>query len=146
VKYKRLYLDSPDLHQREKGNAGFDLPSYEEAVIEPGTHKILATGLAFEIPEGWVGLVVGRSGLRFKSRTHVDDVGVIDSNYRGEVKVLLENDGPFPLVVQQGDRIGQMIVVPYYDEELEEVKELLDSNRGSNGFGSTGLKEILQWD
>jgi dUTP pyrophosphatase len=145
MKYKRLYLDSPSLDQREPGNAGFDLKAYEDTIIEPESYRIISTGIAVEIPIEWLGLIVGRSGLRFKNRVHTDDIGVIDSNYRGEVKILLENDGSFPLIINAGDRIAQLILVPCYDEVLEEVKELSSSNRGELGFGSTGLKE-LSWN
>lgn len=143
MKWKKLYIDSPDLPKRELGNAGFDIPSYEEKTIYPGERGIISTGLAFEIPVGWVGLLLGRSGLRFKFQLHSDDVGVIDPNYRGEVKVLVINSSSAPFAVRHSDRIAQMVVVPYYEDEAEEVDHLSDSNRGDRGFGSTGLKELL---
>lgn len=146
MKYKRLYLDSPSIPPREKGNAGFDISAYGEYVIRQDEIKSIDTGIAVAIPERWVGLLLGRSGLRFKFNVNGFGVGVIDENYRGEIKLLVENRGNVPLVVNTGDRICQMIIVPYYDEEAEEVKELSDSNRGLNGFGSTGVKELLQWE
>jgi dUTP pyrophosphatase len=144
MRYQRLYLDSPTLDPREPGNAGFDLKAYKPATILSDNYSIIDTGIAVEIPDGWVGLVVGRSGLRFKARVHCDDVGVIDSNYRGEIKVLIENNGIYPLKIEAGDRIAQLVVVPIYEEELEEVQSLSSSNRGERGFGSTGLG-ALTW-
>lgn len=143
MKYKRLYLDSPTIDQREPGNAGFDLKAYEPATVWPDSFAIISTGIAVEIPGEWIGLIIGRSGLRFKNRVHTDDVGVIDSNYRGEIKILIQNEGNLPLVINPGDRIGQLIVVPYYTDDAEEVQELTSSNRGERGFGSTGIGEFL---
>lgn len=145
MRYQRLYLDSSTLDPREPGNAGFDLKAYKPVTVFPESFAIIDTGIAVEIPDGWVGLIVGRSGLRFKARVHCDDVGVIDSNYRGEVKVLIRNDGNQPLVIHEGDRIAQLVVVPTYEDEPEEVQSLSSSNRGERGFGSTGLG-ALAWN
>ncbi len=145
MKYRRLYLDSPSLPKREPGNAGFDIPAYGDYTVYSRSFGIISTGLAFEIPDGWVGLLYGRSGLRFKSLVDGFGTGVIDSNYRGELKVLIHNQlvTNEPLVIRSGNRIAQMVVVPYYEDEAEEATELSDTNRGDKGFGSTGVQDLL---
>jgi dUTP pyrophosphatase len=147
MKYKRLYLDSSTLDARKKGDAGYDLKAYGDYTIPSKMHEVVNTGIAVEIPEGWVGLLFGRSGHRFKFLVDGFGAGVIDESYRGEVRCLVYNylSTPFPFEIKDGDRFAHLVVVPYLDEELEEVAELSDTSRGSNGFGSTGLKEVLEW-
>jgi dUTP pyrophosphatase len=123
------------------GAAGLDLASAAEAPITlaPGARAAVPTGLAFEIPAGWEGQVRPRSGLARKyGITLTNAPGTIDSDYRGEVQVLLVNLGDAPHVVQPGDRIAQLVIAPVAVADLEEVAELSGTTRGAGGFGHTG--------
>lgn len=123
------------------GSAGGDLYSAEEnqVIIAPNQTVIIGTGLAVEIPDGYVGLVYARSGLATKSGlAPANKVGVIDSDYRGEIKVALHNHSNEIRTVSQGERIAQMVIAPYLKVEYEEVDDLSDTARGGGGFGSTG--------
>jgi len=123
------------------GAAGLDLASAADEAIEiaPGARVAVPTGLAFEIPPGFEGQVRPRSGLARKAGISLpNSPGTIDSDYRGEVLVLLINHGAEPHVVHPGDRIAQLIIAPVVIAELEEVAELADSVRGDGGFGHTG--------
>ncbi len=125
------------------GSAGGDLYSAEEkdVLVEPSQTVLIGTGLAVEIPDGYVGLVYARSGLATKSGlAPANKVGVIDSDYRGEVKVALHNHSTETRVVAKGERIAQMVIAPYLKVEYEEVEDLSDTARGEGGFGSTGKK------
>ncbi len=109
--------------------------------LAPGETKMLSTGLAFAIPEGIVGLVVARSSLGTKrGLAPANKVGVIDSDYRGEVRVVLHNHSKEPQTVENGERVAQMLFVPYYFAEFSETNELSETLRGVGGFGSTGVK------
>ena len=123
------------------GSAGGDLYSAEEneVLIEPSQTVLIGTGLAVEIPDGYVGLVYARSGLATKSGlAPANKVGVIDSDYRGEIKVALHNHSTEPKVIAKGERIAQMVIAPYLKVEYDEVEDLSDTVRGEGGFGSTG--------
>ncbi len=123
------------------GAAGADLRTVitEPVTIEPGETAMLPTGLSFEIPEGYVGLVFARSSLGSKrGLAPANKVGVIDSDYRGEVKVALHNHSPIPQTVEPGERVAQFVVVPFLEADYEEAQELSDTERGTGGFGSTG--------
>jgi len=119
------------------GDAGLDLRSCEVLVIGPGERALVPTGLRFAIPEGYVGLVWDRSGLAVKHGLHCF-AGVIDSGYRGEVKVVLANLGAGPFSVERGMRIAQMLIQPVAAASLIRVESLEESRRGEGGFGSTG--------
>lgn len=123
-----------------EGDAGLDLRAAEDRVILAHTSELVGLGVAFEIPSGCVGLVFPRSGLGSRGITLRNAVGVIDSGYRGEVKAALWNTTDMELVVHKGDRICQMVVVPYVPCDLEPVEELSGSQRGTDGYGSTGVK------
>lgn len=121
--------------------AGADLFATEEAVIRSGEWKAVPTGLAFEIPNGYEVQIRSRSGLAAKFGVAVLNApGTIDSDYRGEVKVILINHGPFEMTVQPGDRIAQMVFAQLAPVHFEEVQELGTTDRGAGGFGSTGTK------
>ena len=123
--------------------AGADLYACEagEVTIAPGETKLIHTGLAMEIPEGLVGLIYARSGLASKKGlAPANKVGVIDSDYRGEIMVALHNHGTIEQTVADGERIAQIVFAPYYAAEFTVVKELGDTARGEGGFGSTGTK------
>jgi len=121
-----------------QGDAGFDLFSVEDVTLLPGKRVLVGTGIAVAIPSGWVGLIKDRSGLAAKQGLHCL-AGVIDENYRGEVKVVLYNAGTEPVTLPAGSRIAQLVIVPYYVGPVKEVAELPPSNRGEEGFGSSGL-------
>ena len=122
--------------------AGADLYACEgaEVTIEAGETKLIHTGLALEIPEGYAGLIYARSGIASKrGLAPANKVGVIDSDYRGEIKVALHNHSTEAKSVASGERIAQIVITPYLKCDFEEG-ELTDSERGSGGFGSTGKK------
>ena len=127
--------------QATAGSAGYDLCACIEApvTIEPGERFVFPSGLAAEIPAGTAGFVFTRSGLGIKKGIHVTNgVGVIDSDYRGEIHVGLHNLSAEPYTVQPGERIAQMIIMPYFAPVIEEVQSLSETDRGAGGFGSTG--------
>ena len=123
--------------------AGADLYACEggEITIAPGETRLVHTGIAMEIPEGLVGLVYARSGLASKrGLAPANKVGVIDSDYRGEIMVALHNHGDKAQTVADGERIAQIVFTPYHTAEFSVVDELSDTVRGVGGFGSTGTK------
>ena len=125
------------------GSAGGDLYSAEEndITVAPGQTAFIGTGLAVEIPQGLVGLVYARSGLACKrGLAPANKVGVIDSDYRGEIKVALYNHGKESQTVAKGERIAQLVIAPFVFAEYEETDDLSDTVRGEGGFGSTGRK------
>ncbi|MCF2652534.1 dUTP diphosphatase [Anaeromassilibacillus senegalensis] len=127
--------------QATAGSAGYDLCACieEPQTIAPGARAVFPSGLAAEIPAGTAGFIFTRSGLGIKKGIHVTNgVGVIDSDYRGEIHVGLHNLSVEPYTVQPGERIAQMIIMPYFAPEIVEVASLSDTERGAGGFGSTG--------
>ncbi|MBQ8028484.1 MAG: dUTP diphosphatase [Clostridia bacterium] len=123
--------------------AGADIYAATEGsvTIEPGETKFIPTGLAFEIPVGYAGFMHARSGLASKrGLAPANKVGVIDSDYRGEVMVALHNHGKESQTVEEGERIAQMIIAPYITAEFVLSESLDDTSRGEGGFGSTGRK------
>lgn len=123
--------------------AGADLSACLEAPIAilPGQTAMVPTGLAMELPEGYAGLVYARSGLASKQGlAPANKVGVIDSDYRGEVMVALHNHGAQAREIQPGERIAQLVIAPVYQAAFEQVASLSDTVRGAGGFGSTGTK------
>ena len=123
--------------------AGADLYALTDGpvTVAPGETVMLHTGLAFAIPKGYVGLVCARSSLGAKrGLAPANKVGVIDADYRGEVRVALHNHGGVPQVVEPGDRVAQLVIVPYLSAQFAPVEELDGTERGSGGFGSTGNK------
>lgn len=120
--------------------AGYDLYSTETVSIRPHETALIGTGWAMEFPIGYFGAIYARSGLATKEGLRpANCVGVIDSDYRGEVKVALHNDTNTLKTITAGDRIAQLIVMDYFFiSDFEEVNVLSDTNRGEGGFGSTG--------
>lgn len=138
MKIKRLIDRLPAPVRETEGSAGYDLrAAVGTYCLMPGERGLIETGFAWEIPVGMVGLIRPRSGLAVREGLHVM-AGVVDSDYRGEVKVLLVNMGDKPIEIKTGDRIAQMVVTMYHGDELVEVDELDDAARGEGGFGSTG--------
>ncbi|MBQ9882380.1 MAG: dUTP diphosphatase [Synergistes sp.] len=123
------------------GSSGMDIRSSESAVIKAGQRGCVGTGLYLEIPQGYEAQVRPRSGLALKHGiTVLNTPGTIDSDYRGEVRVILANFGENDFAVEPGDRIAQMVFAPVVTAQFEEAAELGDTERASGGFGSTGRK------
>ena len=121
------------------GAAGMDVLSAEEVALAPGARHAVATGLALEIPPGYEIQVRPRSGLALKHGISVPNTpGTVDSDYRGELKVILINHGAEPFAIHRGDRVAQLVLAPVVRAAWDEVEELDDTQRGSGGFGSTG--------
>ncbi len=139
LKIKKLNSKAVIPSYQTEEAAGFDLHSIENTVINPGERKLIGTGLAFEIERGYEVQIRPRSGLAFKHGiTVLNSPGTIDSDYRGEIKVLLINLGSEPFEIKCGERIAQAVVAPVIQAEIVEVENLSDTERGSGGFGSTG--------
>ena len=137
----RLRDDAVLPAQAYDGDAGLDLAAYERVVLEPGERAVVGTGVAVAIPSGYAGLVVPRSGLAARhGLTIVNAPGLIDSGYRGELKVILLNtDARERFVIEPGMRIAQLVLVEAASVRLIEVDELPESERGAAGFGSSGV-------
>lgn len=121
--------------------AGADLYSIEELTLAPGETKLVHTGLAMEIPVGYGGFIFARSGLATKKGlAPANKVGVVDADYRGEIMVALHNHGTQPQTVEKGERVAQMVLMPFLAAEYFEAEELSDTARGDGGFGSSGRK------
>jgi dUTP pyrophosphatase len=141
VRVKRLPhgegLDLP--RYATAGAAGMDVLAAEDVTLEPGARHAVATGLAVAIPPGYEIQVRPRSGLALKHGIGVPNTpGTIDSDYRGELKVILINHGAEPFAIHRGDRIAQLVLAPVTLAEWAEVAELDETSRGAGGFGSTG--------
>jgi dUTP pyrophosphatase len=118
---------------------GLDVAAAEELALQPGQRQAVATGFAIEIPRGYEVQVRPRSGLAMKHGiTCLNTPGTIDSDYRGEVKVILINLGQEPFEIRRGERIAQLVPAPVLRADFVEASELSDTERGSGGFGSTG--------
>jgi dUTP pyrophosphatase len=141
VRFRRLRSRAVVPAYITAGAAGMDLSSAEDGpvTIGPGERAAVATGLALELPEGFEGQVRPRSGLARKHGiTLTNAPGTIDSDYRGEVTVLLVNLGREPHAIAPGDRIAQLVIAPVTRAALVEVSDLSDTKRGAGGFGHTG--------
>ena len=134
--------DSAKLPERGSVSAaGYDLFAdvAEDVTIAPHETKMIGTGLAMEIPEGYFGGIFARSGLSAKEGLRpANCVGVVDSDYRGEIKVALHNDGEQARVITPAEKIAQLVVVQFLSVDFNEVSNLSDTARGEGGFGSTG--------
>ncbi len=143
VKIKKLRENAQMPTYGSEFAAGADIyAAIDEAVtIKPGETKLIPTGLAFQIPEGYAGFVYARSGMASKrGLAPANKVGVIDADYRGEVMVALHNHGTVAQTVEVGERISQMIIAPFVTADFIFSDELEDTIRGEGGFGSTGRK------
>lgn len=126
------------------GAAGMDVVSAEDVTLNPGARYPVATGLALAIPAGYEIQVRPRSGLALKHGITVPNTpGTIDSDYRGELKVIMINHGAEPFPIARGDRVAQLVLAPVTQGVWQEVDELDDTERGAGGFGSTGGHERL---
>jgi dUTP pyrophosphatase len=140
LRFTRLHDDALPPARAHDGDAGYDLHAAEAATLGPGERASVGTGVAVAIPDGFAGLVLPRSGLAARHGIAlVNAPGLIDSGYRGEVRVLLLNtdrSGSFDVSV--GDRIAQLLLVRYESPPVEEAEALEETARGGGGFGSTG--------
>ncbi len=143
VAVKKLHPDAVLPTYGSEFSAGADLYALteEELVFLPGETKLVKTGLAMEIPEGYAGLIYARSGLASKrGLAPANKVGVVDSDYRGEVMVALHNHSNEEQKIAPKERIAQLVIAPFLKAEFSACEELSDTVRGAGGFGSTGSK------
>ncbi len=141
INVKRLTDTATIPTRQHEGDAGYDLYAdiQKPVIIKPHTTEFIHTGIAIEIPDGYFGAIFARSGLATNEGLRpANCVGVCDSRYRGEYMVALHNDSIEARTVSPGDRIAQLVVMPYLNVEFEEVDELSNTKRGDGGFGSTG--------
>lgn len=124
---------------KTKGAAGADLKCALDVVLNPSASLLVATGVSLAIPEGFVGLIFPRSGLATKGITLKNSVGVIDSDYRGEIMVSLVNNSYETVALSKGDRVAQIVFLPVTQFPFISVDKLPETTRGTGGFGSTGL-------
>lgn len=139
VKIKKLHKDAVIPRYAKDGDAGMDITA-TDILINTDEQVVYATGIAMQIPEGYVGLVFPRSSVRKKTLILSNSVGVIDSGYRGEIQVTFQKTVDFDdcKIYKAGDRICQIIIMPYPTVEFVEVDSLEDSERGTGGHGSSG--------
>lgn len=139
IKIKKLTPDAQIPAYQTVGAAGVDLHSVEHTVLQPGEYKLIGTGLAFAIDEGYEVQIRPRSGLAAKHGiTVLNSPGTIDSDYRGEIKVILINHGEETFEIKKGERIAQAVIASVVQAVFVEVQELDETKRGAGGFGSTG--------
>ncbi|HET9501188.1 MAG TPA: dUTP diphosphatase [Marmoricola sp.] len=140
VAVQRLDPDLPVPSYAHPGDAGADLCAREDVTLAPGERRLVPTGIALALPEGYVGLVHPRSGLAFRSGLSIVNApGTIDAGYRGEIKVCLVNLDPHvAIVLHRGDRIAQLVIQRHETATFVDTAALPDSARGTGGYGSTG--------
>ncbi len=139
LEVKKLHPDAQVPAYQSAGAAGADFVSVEALTIEPGTRAVVSTGLAFAIPQGYEVQVRARSGLAFKHGIMVVNApGTIDSDYRGEIRIILHNLGTEAFEIKVGDRIAQMVLAEHARAAFVLCDKLSDTERGAGGFGSTG--------
>lgn len=150
IKIKRLTPSASTPTKAHEDDACFDIYAdisiekkffgeAEEIRINPGSYANIHTGISSEIPEGYFAAIFDRSGMGIKRHLRLSNsVGIIDSNYRGEWMVCLHNDGEEIQIIKHRDRIAQFAILPVLDVNIEDAEEISETNRGENGFGSTG--------
>ena len=141
VRIKKLLPEAKMPTYASPGAAGADLYVLSDHAIRIGPREtaIVHTGLAAEIPAGYVGLICARSGLASKKGlAPANKVGVIDSDYRGELRVALHNHSKYECSIESGERVAQLVILPYAAAQFEETESLSGTDRGAGGFGSTG--------
>ena len=143
IQIKKLSSSVSFPKYKTSGSSGMDIAAHikNNIIINPGEKALIATGFSIAIPKGYEVQIRPRSGLAIKKNiTVLNTPGTIDADYRGEIKVILINLGKEKFIIKDGERIAQMVVCPVVQANLEEVEELSDTERGSRGFGSTGVK------
>lgn len=146
VRIKKIDRDLPDPLVAYPGDAGLDLVARSGGLLQPGERQLVQVGIAVEVPEGYVGLVCPRSGLAKQHVSVTNAPGVLDSGYRDELRVWVEHRGHRghpPFQFYRGDRIAQLVIVPFLAVEPEFVDELSPADRGLSGFGSSGVKTVV---
>ena len=145
IKIKCFSVDAIVPTRGTKYSVGYDLYSIEDTILQPNTHKLIGTGIGIDIEcenlneyECIYGRIAPRSGLSYKKKTHVG-AGVIDPDYRGEIKVLMFNFGDESLNIRKGDKIAQIIFEKCITPKLEKTETMSNTERGEGGFGSTGI-------
>jgi dUTP pyrophosphatase len=139
LKYKKVAPNAITPRRATSGSGGYDLFSTQDVTLRPGASYAVGTGIEMEIPSGYVGLICPKSGLAANFATTVlNGPGVIDPDYRGEVKAIMINEGEQPKRFAPGDKVAQILFVETEEVEFEEVAELSSTERGTGGFGSTG--------
>jgi dUTP pyrophosphatase len=136
LKVNKIHPDARLPQYSHKGDAGLDLFSSVDCVLKKGEVKPIPSGIRMAIPEGHVGLIWDKSGVSLKGVHRL--AGVIDSGYRGEVRVVMVNFGEETFVIKKGMKIAQLLIQPVMEVEVVEAEELEKTSRGKNGFGSTG--------
>jgi len=139
IKIKKINLEAKLPVYANLGDAGMDFFSVEDLILKPNKLAACATGIAMAIPEGFVGLIWDKSGIALKKEIKTMG-GVIDSSYRGEVKIILKNLSSQNYEIKKGDKIAQMLIQKFESPDLEEVNDLDETERGEGGFGSTGIR------
>lgn len=142
IEFRKLDPDVALPRRARDGDAGLDLQANETLKVGPGERAMVSTGLAVAVPAGHAGLVLPRSGLASRQGlTLANSPGLIDEGYRGEILLAVVNLDPHqPVEIRRGDRIAQLLVVPFAEVEPAEVAELPPSSRGVAGFGSSGVR------
>ena len=138
VKVKKLNPEAIIPSYAHENDAGMDIYSIEDKTILPGERELISTGISMEIPEGYVALVWDKSGLAAKQGLKTMG-GVIEHTYRGEYKIILFNSSNQEITILKNQKIAQILIQPIVSARLQEVDELSDTERGSKGFGSSGL-------
>jgi len=136
LKIKRIHKDAKLPHYGHKGDAGLDIFSTIDCVLRKREVKAIPTGIKVAIPEGYVGLIWDKSGVSLEGVHRL--AGVVDSGYRGEVKIVMANLSDEPFSIEKGMKIAQLLIQPVIEVEVIEVEDLEATPRGENGFGSTG--------
>jgi len=136
LKIKRIHKDAKLPHYGHKGDAGLDIFSTIDCVLRKREVKAIPTGIKVAIPEGYVGLIWDKSGVSLEGVHRL--AGVVDSGYRGEVKIVMANLSDEPFSIEKGMKIAQLLIQPVVKVEVVEVEDLEATPRGENGFGSTG--------
>lgn len=143
INIKKLYADAVIPTRGSIEAAGYDLYAYidNEIIIKSHETIMIGTGISLEIPDGYFGTIYARSGLASKKNLRpANCVGVIDSDYRGEIKIPLFNDSNEDQTIEKKERVAQIVIMPYLNVEFNEVDELSKTSRNQSGFGSTGSK------
>lgn len=141
VRLKRLTPDARIPQYAYPDDSGADLYAAEDVVLQPGERRAVSTGLAAEVPLGFELQVRPKSGIALNSGvTVLNTPGTVDAGYRGEIKVILINLGAEPYPIRKGQKIAQLVLVPVFRADFQEVEELSESMRGAGGFGSTGVQ------
>jgi len=138
IKIKKLHSEAIIPHYSHEGDAGMDVYSCEDIIIKANQRALVSTGLAIELPDGYVSLIWDKSGISSKFGI-TKMAGVIEHTYRGEYKILLFNTSNQDYVIKKGQKIAQLLIQPIMTAEIEETQNLSETSRGEGGFGSTGL-------